>query len=56
MNGGVCVDGINYFNCTCPTDANNKPLWTGTFCEIGKLYCFLMDFDIYFNVQVCKIK
>lgn len=25
LNGGVCVDGVNTYNCRCP------PQWTGTF-------------------------
>lgn len=24
MNGGICVDGVNTYNCQCP------PEWTGT--------------------------
>ena len=26
----TCIDGINSFTCTCPSD------WTGKFCETGK--------------------
>lgn len=26
QNGGICVDGVNTYNCRCP------PQWTGTYC------------------------
>lgn len=28
MNGGICVDGVNTYNCQCP------PEWTGKYCPL----------------------
>uniref|UniRef100_A0A6Q2XNC4 Notch receptor 3 n=1 Tax=Esox lucius TaxID=8010 RepID=A0A6Q2XNC4_ESOLU len=35
MNGGVCVDGVNTYNCRCP------PEWTGQYCAEDVNECLM---------------
>ncbi|TNN21645.1 Neurogenic locus notch 3 [Liparis tanakae] len=35
MNGGICVDGVNTYNCQCP------PEWTGQYCAEDVNECLM---------------
>lgn len=43
MNGGICVDGVNTYNCQCP------PEWTGT--SYDKYFKFIM----YITISVFEL-
>lgn len=44
MNGGICVDGVNTYNCQCP------PEWTGIWLSMPSKTCVHWIWDLFMSL------